>query len=295
MSGDSTLAHITLACFDEIGVKRAVHAALGLSEMTFATNSEDGARIAYDLVGEGAPLLLFHASLTSGALWRSLGYVDALRAGHQLILVDARGHGRSDKPTTMDAYAMERLVGDVIAVLDDCAVPETAYLGYSLGGRVGLALAMRAPERVCALIAGGASHRPQNGVLERLIYPGFVDTIETDGIESFLEQWSKRLGRPVDPAVRAIFLSNDRRALVPYLRQIDREPGFDDALVSRIQVPTLLFAGEHDHERLRDSQAAAAILPDAELLVIADADHESTLRRVVDIVPHVRAFLERSR
>jgi pimeloyl-ACP methyl ester carboxylesterase len=276
-------------------VKRAVHAAPGLSEMTFATNSEDGARIAYDLVGEGPPLLLFHASLTSGALWKTLGYVDALRAEHQVILVDARGHGRSDKPTTMDAYAMERLVGDVIAVLDDCAVPETAYLGYSLGGRVGLALAIRAPERVSALIAGGASHRPQNGVLERLIYPGFVDTIETDGIELFLEQWSERLGRPVDPAVRAIFLDNDRGALVPYLRQTDREPGFADAVVSRIQVPMLLFAGEHDHERLRDSQAAAAILPDAELLVIADGDHESTLRRVVDIVPHVRAFLERRR
>jgi pimeloyl-ACP methyl ester carboxylesterase len=284
-----------LACFDEIGDEACRPRSSGLSEMTFATNSEDDARIAYDLVGEGAPLLLFHASLTSGALWRSLGYVDALRAGHQLILVDARGHGRSDRPTTMDAYAMERLVGDVIAVLDDCAVPETAYLGYSLGGRVGFALAIRAPERVCALIAGGASHRPQNGVLERLIYPGFVDTIETDGIESFLEQWSKRLGRPVDPAVQAIFLGNDRRALVPYLRQIDREPGFDDALVSRIQIPALLFAGEHDHERLTDSQAAAAILPDAELLVIAGADHESTLRRVVDIVPHVRAFLERSR
>jgi pimeloyl-ACP methyl ester carboxylesterase len=129
--------------------------------MRFATNSDDGARIGYDLVGEGAPLLFFHGSLTSSALWRTLGYVDALRVTRQLILVDARGHGHSDKPTTMEAYAMERLVGDVIAVLDDCEVPETAYLGYSMGGRVGFGLGIRAPERVRALILGGASHRPQ--------------------------------------------------------------------------------------------------------------------------------------
>jgi hypothetical protein len=54
----------------------------------------------------------------------------------------------------------------------------------------------------------------------------------------------------------------------------------------------LLFAGDHDHERLGDSRAAAGILPDAELFLIADADHESTPRRVFDIVPRVRAFLD---
>jgi pimeloyl-ACP methyl ester carboxylesterase len=259
--------------------------------MRFATNSDDGARIAYDLVGEGAPLLLFHGSLTSSALWRTLGYVDALRVAHRLILVDARGHGHSDKPTTTEAYAMERLVGDVIAVLDDCEVPETAYLGYSLGGRVGFGLGIRAPDRVRALILGGASHRPQNGVLDRIFYPGFLDTIETEGIESFLTQWSERLGRAVDPTLRAVFLGNDRRALVPYLRRTDRDPGFEDELLSSIQRPVLLFAGENDHERLADSRAAAAILPDAELFVIADSDHEATPRRVFDIVPRVRAFL----
>jgi pimeloyl-ACP methyl ester carboxylesterase len=262
--------------------------------MNFATNQDDGVRIAYELIGEGPPLLLFHGSLTSAALWRALGYVDALRAEYRLILVDARGHGHSDKPATMDSYAMERLVGDVIAVLDDCELARAAYLGYSLGGRVGFGLAIRAPERVRALVVGGASHRPQKGALDRIIYPGFVETIEKEGIDSFLKQWSRRIGRAVDPAVRAVFLGNDPRALVHYLRQIDREPGFDEEVISRVRLPVLLFAGERDPERLADSRAAAAILPGAELFVIADGDHESTLRRVDDVVPCVRAFLNRS-
>ena len=262
--------------------------------MKLATNADDGFRIAYDLVGDGPPLLLFHGSLASSAAWRALGYVDALSVAHQLILIDARGHGHSDRPTTMDAYAMERLVGDVIAVLDDCDVPQAAYLGYSLGGRVGFGLAIRAPERVRALVLGGASHRPQNGALDRVFYPGFVETIETEGIDWFLQRWSKRLRRPVDAAVRAVIVGNDPRALVAYLRQTDREPGFDDELLARIRHPVLLFAGEHDHERLGDSRAAAAVLPDAELFVVPGADHESTPLRVLEIAPHVRAFLERS-
>ena len=261
--------------------------------MQFATNRKDGTRIAYGLVGEGAPLVLLHGSLTSHRVWQVYGYVDALRSDHQLILIDARGHGESEKPTTRDAYAMDRLVGDVIAVLDACEITRAAYCGYSLGGRVGFGLAIHAPNRIRALIAGGASHRPQRGALDRLIYPGCVDTIETEGIEAFLGRWSELLGRAIGPAVAQTFLDNDPRMLVPFLRQIDREPGFDERAVARIQLPVLLFAGGRDHERLADSRAAAALIPEAQLFVVAGGDHESTPASVHDVVRRVRAFLDR--
>jgi pimeloyl-ACP methyl ester carboxylesterase len=264
-----------------------------MERMKFANNPDDGVRIAYELVGEGAPLLLFHGTGASGAVWAALGYVDALRDRHQLILIDARGHGHSEKPTRIDAYAMERIVGDVIAVLDDCGLAQTAYLGYSMGGRVGFGLLIDAPERVGAAVLGGASHCAQRGALDRMVYPGFVDTIEMEGTESFLERWSERLGRAIDPVIGQMFLGNDSRALVPYLRQIDREPGFDDGALSRVQVPVLLFAGARDHERLADSRAAAAILPSAELAVIPDSDHESTLAQVDVVLPCVLEFLNR--
>lgn len=262
--------------------------------MKFATNPDDGVRIAYELIGDGPPLLLFHSSLASGAVWKALGYVGALSDVHQLVLIDARGHGNSEKPTTMDAYAMGRLVGDVIGVLNDCELVRTAYLGYSLGGRVGFGLAIQAPERVSALVVGGASHRPQAGAFDRIHFPGCLDTIEADGIQAAVDRWSELLGRPIDPAVRQVLLASGPRALVPYLRQMDREPGFDEGMLSRVQTPVLLFAGEWDHERLADSRAAAAILPDAELAVIADSDHESALRHVNDVVTRVQAFLDRA-
>jgi pimeloyl-ACP methyl ester carboxylesterase len=70
--------------------------------MAFATNS--GVRIHYEIEGSGQPLVLHHGSFASGADWGDLGYVDALKREHLLILMDARGHGASDKPHDPAAY-----------------------------------------------------------------------------------------------------------------------------------------------------------------------------------------------
>jgi len=64
--------------------------------MPYANNQ--GIRIRYEVEGTGPPLVLQHGSFGSGADWRDFGYTSALSNDHQLILVDARGHGASDKP-----------------------------------------------------------------------------------------------------------------------------------------------------------------------------------------------------
>jgi pimeloyl-ACP methyl ester carboxylesterase len=70
--------------------------------MPNATNV--GIRIHYEVVGSGPPLVLHHGSFASGADWRDLGYADVLKHENQLILIDARGHGASDKPHNPAAY-----------------------------------------------------------------------------------------------------------------------------------------------------------------------------------------------
>jgi pimeloyl-ACP methyl ester carboxylesterase len=122
---------------------------LGLEQNDFAANADNGVRMASELVGEGPLLLLFHGNR---GIWRAVDGVRLHRGAareHQVILIDAHGHGHSEKPTT-SSYAMERLVGDVIAVLDDCELAETAYLGYSMGGRVGFGLGDPGPPSVRA-------------------------------------------------------------------------------------------------------------------------------------------------
>src|SRR6476646_2643416 len=113
-------------------------------------------RIHYETEGAGPPLLLHHGSSGSGADWRDLGYVDALKHEYKLILIDARGAGASDKPHDAAAYDPALRASDVVAVLDDLGIRHTHYFGYSLGGWVGFLLAKYAPDRCTSLILGGA-------------------------------------------------------------------------------------------------------------------------------------------
>jgi pimeloyl-ACP methyl ester carboxylesterase len=64
--------------------------------MPFADNQ--GVRIHCQTVGNGPALVLHHGTLGSGADWANLGYADAMKEDHRLILLDSRGHGESDKP-----------------------------------------------------------------------------------------------------------------------------------------------------------------------------------------------------
>jgi pimeloyl-ACP methyl ester carboxylesterase len=77
-----------------------------------------GVRIHYQVEGEGPALVLQHGFTESVTDWYESGYVGALTPDYRLILIDARGHGASDKPHDPDAYALNRRVSDVAAVLD---------------------------------------------------------------------------------------------------------------------------------------------------------------------------------
>src|SRR3990172_464286 len=125
--------------------------------MPYATNPADGVRIHYEVEGQGQPLMLVHG--ISGALqhWRINGYVDALRGDYRLVLVDARGHGESDKPHNPEAYAFKLMVGDLVAVLDALDISEDHYFGYSMGTLIGFRAPGFAPGRFHSLILGGHS------------------------------------------------------------------------------------------------------------------------------------------
>jgi pimeloyl-ACP methyl ester carboxylesterase len=89
--------------------------------------SHQGTRIHYQVEGQGPPLVLQHGFTGKLKQWYSFGYVDALRTDYQLILVDARGHGASDKPHDPAAYALPLRVGDVLSVLDTLKVDKAHY------------------------------------------------------------------------------------------------------------------------------------------------------------------------
>jgi pimeloyl-ACP methyl ester carboxylesterase len=238
-----------------------------------------GVRIHYHVEGrpDRPPLVLQHGFTDSIGGWREFGYVDALRDDYRLILIDARGHGASDKPHDPAAYDMALRAGDVLAVLDALGVARTHYFGYSMGGRIGFDTAKRAPERLRSLIIGG-SHPYPLAVDKEAVRARFGG-----GMQTWFDALPERIRTP---SFRAQMLANDAEALIA--ASVDR-PGLEEILPT-LTMPCLLYVGEADPV----SQLAArcvGLIPDATLVTLPGLDHLAGMYRSDLVLPHVTAFL----
>jgi pimeloyl-ACP methyl ester carboxylesterase len=246
--------------------------------MPFATNT--GIRIHYEVVGSGPPLVLHHGSFGSGADWRNLGYVDALKHENQLILMDARGHGASDKPHDPADYDMVSRASDVTSVLDDLRIERANFFGYSMGGWIGFGLAKYAPDRFRSLILGGAHPYAES-------YQGPRDSL-SEGMSGFIARLKQAYGPFMTPDVLARLEANDLTALVASSH--DRTD-CSDVLPTMI-MPCLLFAGEDD-PRLDGVRESARNIPGATFLSLPGCGHLAALACHELVLPHVTAFLKR--
>jgi len=204
--------------------------------MPYATNQN--VRIHYQVEGEGLPLVLQHGFSNSLDTWYERGYVDPLKHDYRLILIDARGHGASDKPHDPEAYALQLRAGDIGAVLDHLHIAHAHFFGYSMGGWIGFGLAQYAPERFPALIIGGAQPYARSMEHQR---QGLQKAL-TQGREAFAAGLEALYGA-LTPRQKARVLANDLEALLASVAQ-DR-PSLE-AVLPTMTMPCLLFAGEAD-------------------------------------------------
>jgi pimeloyl-ACP methyl ester carboxylesterase len=124
--------------------------------MTKFAQGNDGLRIAYEIVGEGEPIVLVHGFASDRAQnWRGPGWYAALtQAGRRVVALDCRGHGESDKPHDPEAYG-DRMVDDIVKVMSEAGLSAADVMGYSMGGMLIMGLMMRRPDLARrAVIAG---------------------------------------------------------------------------------------------------------------------------------------------
>ncbi|WP_321343336.1 alpha/beta hydrolase [Breoghania sp.] len=106
-------------------------------------------KIHYASVGEGPLIVFLHGFPDHWLTWWE--QMEALSSSHRCVALDLRGYNLSDQPDALEAYEPAELVGDVIAVIDDCGAAEATVIGHDWGGFVAWHVAMDAPDRVARL------------------------------------------------------------------------------------------------------------------------------------------------
>ena len=127
-----------------------------------------GAKIAYKVHGQGQPVILIHGFISSGVInWDLPGVTALLAKDFQVITMDVRGHGQSDKPTKEEAYGPE-LVEDVVRLLDHLKIKKAHIVGYSMGGIIAGNFIAKHPDRVLSGTLGGMGWMKAGGLAEGL-------------------------------------------------------------------------------------------------------------------------------
>lgn len=106
-----------------------------------------GVDLAFDSVGEGAPLLILHGLFGSSTNWRSVAR--RLSAEQRVISADLRNHGASPWADAMD---YESMAGDVARLIERQGLRRPSLIGHSMGGKVAMVLALLRPELIDRLI-----------------------------------------------------------------------------------------------------------------------------------------------
>jgi pimeloyl-ACP methyl ester carboxylesterase len=236
-----------------------------MEPITAEVTVDDGTRLVCDVwvapataggraaLAEGPPVVLHHGFAADAHLnWVRPGIVAALlAAGRWVVTVDARGHGRSDRPHDPGRYGEGRMAADLRAVIDQLGAGEVDLAGYSMGAVVAARLATE-DRRIRRLVLGGVGggltiRTPGDG--RRPAGPVIADALEADDPSTIPNR--------LTAAFRSFAESTgaDRLALAAVARAIDASPiAFD-----RITAATLVIVGRRDELARRPDLLAAAI------------------------------------
>jgi pimeloyl-ACP methyl ester carboxylesterase len=139
-------------------------APFGFAQPNVKTFDAKGVKIAYFVQGKGEPVVLIHGWLASAGLnWALPGSTALLAKDYQVIALDVRGHGLSDKPLKEEAYGPE-LVEDVVRLLDHLKIKKAHIVGYSMGGIIAANFIAKHPDRVLSGTLGGMGWLRAGGV-----------------------------------------------------------------------------------------------------------------------------------
>jgi len=238
--------------------------------------------------GAGVPVALLHGFGQTARCWGVLP--DALTPDYEVVRLDAPGHGDTggegvDLPTTADLIA-------------EAAGP-AVYVGYSMGGRMALQLAVDRPDVVRGLVVVGGTpgiEDPNERAARRKADHALAQRIRDRGVDAFIHYWLDLplfAGLPAEARYEDERRRNTAEGLATSLERAgtgSQAPLWDR--LAAIDVPVLLVAGEDDQRYVEIAfRTGAAIGPGIELSLITDAGHSVHLEQPERFAGALRGWL----
>ncbi len=252
--------------------------------------------------GPGMPVLFLHGFMGTGEEWepvtRALPEVRAL-------CPDLPGHGQTRVPAA--AHSMEQCVEMLVAGMDARKVSRCAVIGYSLGGRVALHLALQVPERVERLLLESSSPGIDDAAqraARRVRDLEMADTLraldtDAEGFRCFLDDWYEQ------PLFNSLKTRPDLRAALVEIRAKNRPAGLADSLAGmgagaqeslwsrlvELHCPTLAMAGEFDPKFCQAAQTMTTHCAPMTVRILPECGHNVHLELPALFIHELRQFL----
>lgn len=260
--------------------------------MAYADNG--GIKIYYDSYGQGLPIVFLHPWTTNGYIWYF--QIFPFARNNRVIVVDHRGHGRSDKPQS--GYSIQEHARDVAAVMDAAAIDKAVLVGNSIGGMIAMQAALDNPDRVAGLLILSSG-------------TGLGENMPKEAGEAFKKDFEGTFGALLEGAVSAKS-RRERPEILEVMKSHFTVPAnfprhvFDSSMadpngvfnwnikskLSTIRKPTLVIAGEEDKATpVEANKFLADNIPGAKLSVVKDVGHFHQLEKPLEFNAALTEFV----
>lgn len=244
----------------------------------------DGVKIHYVTEGKGEPIVLLHGWMSDASMWGPLDTNPATK-DFQLIAVDLRGHGKSDKPHEADKYGPE-MAEDVVRLLDHLKLPKAHLVGYSMGAIVAGKVAATHPDRVLSVVYGGqAPILTQKVKADAREIDVFAKAVEAGkGLGPYLLEVlpadkPKLTEEEANALAKVLYGDKDVKAFAAAGRGI-KDLDVTEEQLKKCKAPFLFIHGSKEAEATKERAAAITkSLGRGEVKVIEGADHMTTLTK----------------
>jgi pimeloyl-ACP methyl ester carboxylesterase len=236
--------------------------------------SVNGLKMYYEIHGTGRPLVLLHGAFGWATVFPTLA------KGRQVVAVELQGHGHTadiDRPLTY-----EQMADDTAALLKHLNIEQADSFGYSMGGTVALALAVRHPNLVRKVAINGShygniedAYNPETFEQFKSLPPDFAPKVLKDPYDKFAP----------DPKHWPVLVAKVKTMGLEF-------KGFTREEMKSIKAHVLITLGDRDGVRPEHAVEMFRLIPNVQLAVFPGADHFLLFQDPEKMLPTIAAFLD---